>query len=86
MKKVNNLISDIDISSPVDICIEVKGILNKDLSEVLGGLNIRNHTTSDGVSISHIEGVVSDQAALIGIMNALYNMRFPIINVKMNND
>jgi hypothetical protein len=86
MKKNSNLISEIDLSSPVEICIEVKGLLDNTMSEVLGGLSIRNNIISDKISISYIEGIVTDQAALIGIINTLFNMRFPIINVKMNNN
>ncbi len=86
MKSNSNLISEIDISTPVDVSIEIKGILDKTMSEVLGGLSIRNSTISDKISISYVEGKVTDQAALIGIINTLFNMRFPIMNVMMKNN
>jgi hypothetical protein len=78
-----NSISDINISKSANISIEVNGLLNKNLSDVLGGLNIRHSTTPDNISISYLEGAVKDQAALIGIINTLFNMRFPIVNVKI---
>ena len=82
----NNSISEINISTPVGVYIEVKGFLNKNLSEVLGGLNIKNVATANNIPISHIVGTVTDQAGLIGILNTLYNMRFPIINIEINSN
>ena len=75
-----NLSAEINISSPVNVSIEVKGSLDKTLSDLLGGLNIRNKS-----SVSYVEGIVADQAALVGILNTLFNMRFPIIKVMTNN-
>ena len=75
-----NLSAEINISSPVNVSIEVKGSLDKTLSDLLGGLKIRNKS-----SVSYVEGIVADQAALVGILNTLFNMRFPIIKVMTNN-
>jgi hypothetical protein len=75
----NNSNSEINISSPIDIRIEVKGLLDNTMSDILGGLSIRNTTAS----MSYIEGEVADQAALVGIINTLFKMRFPIVNVKI---
>jgi hypothetical protein len=79
MKSNTNSTSGINISSPIDIHIEVNGVLDNTMSDFLGGLRIKN--TAD--SMSYIEGVVADQAALIGIINTLFNMRFPILKVKI---
>jgi hypothetical protein len=78
----NNSNSEINISSPIDIRIEVKGLLDNTMSDTLGGLSISNTTAS----MSYIEGVVTDQAALVGIINTLFNMRFPIVNVMIKNN
>ena len=64
--------------------IGVKGKLEKNLSEIFGGLSISYKTDKDN-TISYLEGEIIDQAELIGILNTLFNMRFPIINVKMDN-
>jgi hypothetical protein len=74
-----NSASGINITSPINIRIEVNGLLDNTLSDILGGLSISNTTAS----MSYIEGVVADQAALVGIINTLFNMRFPIVNVKI---
>ena len=78
----NNSISKINISTSVIVYIEIKGQLNEELSDILGGLRIKNITNTDTL-ISSLEGVVADQAELMGILNTLYNMRFPIIEVKI---
>jgi len=79
-----NSISDINISRPAKIIIEVNGLLDENLSDVLGGLNIRHSTTTDNVSISYLEGTVKDQAALVGIINTLFNMRLSLISVRLH--
>jgi hypothetical protein len=77
-----NSASEINITSPITIRIEVNGFLDNTLSDFLGGLSIQNTASS----VSYVEGVVADQAALVGIINTLFNMRFPIINVKIKNN
>ncbi len=69
--------------SPAHTQIEVKGMLDKNLSEYLGGLKINWRTDKNKIKISHLEGEISDQTSLIGVLNTLYNMRFPIISVKL---
>jgi hypothetical protein len=78
----NNSISKINISTSAIVYIEIKGQLNEELSDILGGLRIKNITNTDTL-ISSLEGVVADQAELMGILNTLYNMRYPIIEVKI---
>ena len=62
--------------------IGVKGKLDKSLSDILGGLSI-SHRIDNNNKMSYLEGEIIDQAELIGILNTLYNMRFPIISVKV---
>ena len=68
-------------SSPAHIHIEVKGALDKKLSDYLGGLKIEWRTDRNKTKISHLEGEITDQTSLMGVLNTLYDMRFPIINV-----
>jgi len=74
-------INSLTYSSPTHIQIEVKGPLDKKLSDYLGGLKIEWRTDRNKTKISRLEGEITDQASLMGILNALYDMRFPIINV-----
>ncbi len=80
MKK---LYADIDFATSNNFKIDVLGKLDKSLSDNLGGLFI-SHKTENDITISFLEGKIIDQAELIGILNTLYNMRFPIINVSMH--
>jgi hypothetical protein len=74
---------NIDFSTSNNFRIDVRGKLDKDLSDIFGGLSISHKTDGDNV-ISLLEGEVIDQACLIGILNTLFNMRFPIINLTIN--
>ena len=72
----------VDFSAPAKFEIEVGGVLNKNLSDFLGGLSI-SHATNNEKKISLLRGEILDQAALIGILNSLYEMRFPILCVQI---
>ncbi len=81
MKK---LYKNIESTTSNNFVIGVKGKLEKDFSEIFGGLAI-SHKMENNITISYLEGEIIDQAELIGILNTLFNMRFPIIKVKMDN-
>ncbi len=80
MKKLDK---NIEFTTSNNYIIEVKGKLEENFSEIFGGLSIK-HKMENNITISYLEGKIIDQAELIGILNTLFNMRFPIINVKMN--
>jgi hypothetical protein len=69
--------------TPAKFRIEVKGKINKDLSDLLGALAISHSRPDAQVYVSRLEGEIIDQAALIGILNTLYEMRFPIISIEV---
>jgi len=83
MMNVREDLSSLKFYSPAHTQIEVKGMLDKNLSEYLGGLKIDWRTDKNKIKISRLEGEIADQASLIGVLNALYNMRFPIISVEL---
>ncbi len=73
----------INFSSPANVRIEVNGIIDEGMSDYLGGLTISHYTTPYKAQISCLEGTVLDQAALIGILNTLYEMRFTIFKLEI---
>ena len=79
---MNDFIENIDFTTTNNFRIDVVGKLNKNLSEIFGGLSI-NYKIENNKTISHLEGEIIDQAELIGILNTLYNMRFKIISVNI---
>ncbi len=72
----------VDFYTPSFFHIEVKGILDDTLSDVLGGMQVVHHKKM-GVDVTSLEGKIVDQAALLGVLNALYDMRYPIIRIEM---
>jgi len=80
---MSDFLEKIDFTTNNNLKIDVKGKLDKNLSEIFGGLSI-SHKTEHNNTISFLEGTIIDQAELIGILNTLYNMRFKIISVKIN--
>jgi hypothetical protein len=77
-----NTISDFNFSSKVNALIEVKGLVGEEFTEMFSGIEIKQQIV-DGVVLSLIEGEFSDQAEFMGVLNALYSMRFPIIGVEL---
>jgi len=70
--------------SPAEYKISVIGFLDENMSDRLGGLAILN-THPDQcaeASIVTLTGKLTDQAALFGVLNAVYNMRMPLLSVE----
>lgn len=60
--------------------IHVEGLLDDKWGERLGGLSI-DHARHGQRSITVLSGPVIDQAALFGILNALYDLHMPLVYV-----
>jgi len=75
--------SNINISSPGNFTITVKGKVDTEFYETISDLSISYNTVNNEV-LSNLKGVFIDQAELLGILNMLYNMRLPIIDVSMD--
>ena len=75
---------DIGFEYPLVYTIRVIGHLEKSWSKRLSGLNIQpsNATLANGKEISTLTGELIDQAALLGVLNALYNLRLTIWSVE----
>jgi hypothetical protein len=61
--------------------IIVQGFLDSDWSNRLGGLSIATTETAHG-TVTTLTGEVVDQAALFGILNALYDLHHPLLSVR----
>ena len=60
--------------------IQVQGVLHKHWSDSLGGLAIDVNRDREA-PVSTLTGPVKDQAALLGILNNLYDLGFPLLFV-----
>ena len=65
------------MDKPSDYRIKVRGIFPNSWSDRMGDLKIVE-TTTEGVTL---EGRLSDQAALAGILETLYELHLPILEV-----
>ena len=74
----------IGVDSPAVYSIQVVGCLNKSWSDRLSGLTILNYNTvlKDGMEVTTLTGSLQDQAALVGVLNTLFNLRLAILNVE----
>jgi len=66
------------MDKPAIYRIKVKGVFPDSWSDRIGGLQIVA-TTSDVLTL---EGCLPDQAALSGVLDTLYRLHLPIIEVK----
>jgi hypothetical protein len=70
------------IGSPAVYSIQVIGQLDKSWSNRLGGLTITSTILDDQQAITSLQGTLFDQAALFGVLMALYDLRLPLLSVQ----
>jgi len=68
-------------ATPGTYRIRVRGVVDTKWSDWLGGMTITTWE-SQGTRETDLVGRVADQAALAGILNALYDMHLPILRVE----
>ena len=62
--------------------IQVAGYLDESWSNRLGGLTIRVSDPDENTLVTTLSGSLIDQAALFGVLKALYDMRLPLLSVE----
>lgn len=69
---------------PLVYSIRVIGHLEKSWSNRLSGLTILSYkaTLTDGIEMTKLTGELMDQAALLGVLNTIYNLRLTIWSVE----
>ena len=70
---------------PANYRIRVQGFLDKKWSERLGGLRITTSKTGDQKSVTVLQGRVSDQAELAGVLSTIYQRHLTLLSVKLLN-
>lgn len=68
--------------SPARYEIRIRGYLDKNWSDRLAGMTIIPCEEDAGYTITTLIGCLPDQAALFGVLNALYDMRLPLLTVE----
>lgn len=72
----------IPFDSPAAYQISVQGRIDPTWSDRLDGMTIRLATVESDTLVTTLEGELSDQTALAGVLNTLYELHLPIILVK----
>ena len=67
---------------PATYQISVQGRIDQTWSDRLEGMTISLDTVEAGMAVTTLEGELSDQAALAGVLNTIYELHLPILLVK----
>ena len=62
--------------------IHVEGSLDESWSERLAGMNVETIRRKYLPPVTILSGRLTDQAELLGVLNALYNLRLTLISVR----
>lgn len=73
---------NIKFDAPAVYRIRVKGHIDNNLSDQLGGMVITRAFTADKQPLTILVGNMRDQAALSGVLNELYEMHMPLLTVE----
>lgn len=79
----NNETKNSGFTSPGIYCIKVRGAIGKDYSRYLSDMEISAEDHPGSRPITTLYGNLKDQSALVGVLNALYDMHLPIISIKL---
>ncbi len=70
------------LETPATYRICVQGKLDYSWSDRLGGMAITTTTTKEKLPVTILVGHLIDQAALAGVLNALYELHMPLLSVE----
>ena len=70
------------VDRPATYRIQVVGYLDQNWSTRLGGLAIKSYEKEGKRPVTALSGSLIDQAALFGVLKALYDMRLPLLSVE----
>ena len=71
-----------NFSTPAKYSIHVEGLLDESWSERLAGMDIKTVERKNLSPVTTLSGLLTDQAELLGILNALYNLNRTILAVE----
>ena len=67
---------------PATYRISILGTLDKQLSDYYGGMTIEHTFVLQQYPVTILTGLLTDQSALIGVINTLYDFGYPILTVE----
>ena len=72
----------ISVLEPAMYRIRIQGILDKNWSDYYGGMTIEHEGDPKRDAMTILMGKLADQSALIGVLNALHDIGYPILSVE----
>ena len=79
-KTTNPISNTVNFAAPGNYRVEVQGHLRPDWNDRFGAMRIIPPETDSAVTV--LQGHVSDQAELVGILNTLYELHLPLLSVQ----
>jgi hypothetical protein len=77
----------IPFDQPATYQICVQGRIDPTMSDLLGGMTISPDTVEADHKVTTLCGELGDQAALVGVLNTLYELHLTVLSVKrLEND
>jgi hypothetical protein len=70
------------IATPAAYRIRVQGYIDRAWIGRFGGMTLTRETAAEKLEITVLEGQMRDQAALSGVLNTLYDLHLPLLNVE----
>ena len=67
---------------PAMYCITIKGLIDQRYAGYFGDMIISTEKKEEGQTTSKLTGSIKDQADLMGVLNALYNLHLPIVSIQ----
>ena len=77
---------ELTLDTPAIYRIRVQGYLDSRWSDRPAGLTITTSSQGDEPAVTTLDGEVLDQAALAGVLSALYNLHLPLLSVEYIED
>ena len=68
--------------TPATYRICVQGILDERWSDRLGGVTITTTRQTSEAPVTTLSGWLVDQAAVLGVLNTLHDLRLPLLSVQ----
>ena len=73
---------ELDFHAPATYRIRVKGYLADRWSDRLAGMDLTRSDPEGEEAVTTRRGWLADQGALIGVLNALYDLHLPLLSVE----
>ncbi len=70
------------LDTPATYRIRVQGSIDSAWLDMLGGMRILTDSTPGKETVTTLVGYLVDQAALCGVLKALYDLRIPLLSVE----